>query len=203
MFPSPEIAMPDADVSPVSLPSPWITRFAPLIAPGGRVLDLACGRGRHARWLAGRGWPVLALDRDGEALADLAGVPGIRTLQADVEGGPWPLPGERFAAIVVSRYLHRPLLPRLAASLAPGGVLLYETFMAGNERWGKPSRPDFLLQPGELLEFARSGGLTVVAYEAGRVGSPRPAVMQRLCALQPGPEADSWPLPAVAGDVPA
>jgi len=196
--------------APVSPPSPWITRFAALIPATARVLDLACGGGRHALWLARRGHPVVAVDRDGEALAALAEVPGVETLQADLEGegagspAPWPLAGRSFAAIVVTNYLHRPLLPQLAASLAPGGVLLYETFMAGNERFGKPSRPDFLLQPGELLEFARAQGLTVLAYEAGEVSQPKPAMVQRLVAWKPG-EGEHFPpfppIPAPAAEL--
>jgi SAM-dependent methyltransferase len=164
-------------------PSPWVQRWAALIPKAARstVLDLACGRGRHARHLASLGHPVLALDRDREALAALAGVPGVQTLCADLEAAAWPLPGRRFAGVVVCNYLHRPLLPRLADSLEPGGVLIYETFAVGNERYGRPSNPDFLLRPGELLE-AFGSALTVVAFEQGLVSSPKPAVVQRLCA---------------------
>ena len=161
-------------------------RWAPLIAPGGVVLDLACGAGRHARLLAGRGHPVVAADRDREALADLAGTPGIEPVYADLEkGAPWPLGTRRFAAIVVCNYLHRPLFPQLAAALADGGVLIYETFAAGNERYGRPSNPQFLLQPAELLDAFRRL-LSVVAFEQGRVARPKPAVIQRLCALRGG-----------------
>lgn len=171
-------------------PSAWVVRFAALIPAGGQVLDLACGTGRHSRWLARSGHGVTAVDRDQESLAALAEVPGVTTVAADLEGAPWPLLGRRFDAIVVTNYLHRPLLPLLAQSLEPGGILLYETFMAGNERFGKPSRPEFLLQPGELLEFCREvrldEGLEVVAYEAGQVAEPRPAVVQRLCARRGG-----------------
>ncbi|HET7776396.1 MAG TPA: methyltransferase domain-containing protein [Azospira sp.] len=182
-------------------PSPWIRRFAGLIPPSRAVLDLACGSGRHARWLAQRGHPVLAVDRDGEALATLAEVPGVETLPADLEGAPWPLAGRSFAGIVVTNYLHRPLMPFLAASLEAGGVLLYETFMAGNERFGRPSRPDFLLQPGELLDFAREQGLQVLAYEAGEVSRPKPAMVQRLAAWKPGPGApQAFPIPPALGE---
>jgi SAM-dependent methyltransferase len=163
-------------------PSPWVKRFAVLVASGGNVLDVACGGGRHARHFAVRGHPVEAVDRDAQALAGLAGAPNIVTRCADLEGGPWPYAGRRFAGIVVTNYLHRPLLPLLAAALEPGGALIYETFMLGNEKFGRPSNPDFLLKPGELLEFCR-GRLYVVAFEQGEVSEPKPAVVQRLCAV--------------------
>ena len=148
------------------------------------MLDVACGAGRHARSLAARGHPVLALDRDREALAALAGVKGIEPVYADLEdGSPWPLADRRFAVVIVVNYLHRPLFPALAGALAEGGVLVYETFAAGNERFGKPSNPQFLLRPGELLE-AFAGVLTIVAFEQGRVERPKPALIQRLCALR-------------------
>src|SRR4051794_3893010 len=149
-------------------PSSWIARFAPLIADAGRVLDVACGRGRHARWLAARGHQVLAVDRDPDAIAALETVPNVEARCADLESGAWPLAGERFAAVIVTNYLHRPLFPALLDALAPGGVLIYETFAAGNERYGRPSNPHFLLQPGELLDLVH-GGLRVVAYEDVRV----------------------------------
>ncbi|BBO21055.1 MAG: SAM-dependent methyltransferase [Rhodocyclaceae bacterium] len=162
--------------------SAWVRRHAPLIAPGGRVLDLACGRGRHARLLAGMGFAVEAVDRSGEDLAELAGLPNVATRQADLEGGPWPYAGRAFDGIVVTNYLHRPLFPHLAATLAEGGVLIYETFMSGNERFGRPSNADFLLRSGELLEAFV--GLRVVAFEQGKVALPKPAVVQRLCAVK-------------------
>ena len=160
-------------------PSPWVIRWAPLVRPGGRVLDLACGAGRHARWLAKLGFEVDAVDRDATLFADPP--PGVRLRQADLEAGPWPYAGAAFDAIVVTNYLHRPLLPVLAGALEPGGILLYETFAQGNERFGKPSNPSFLLAPGELLEAVR-GRLRVVAYEDLVVEAPRPAAIQRLCA---------------------
>jgi len=164
-------------------PSAWVERWARLI-PEGEVLDLACGRGRHARLLAALGHDVVAVDRDAEALAALAGVVRVTTRQADLEGGnPWPLPGRRFAGIVVTNYLYRPLFPDLLAALAPGGVLVYETFALGNERYGRPANPHFLLRAGELLD-AFSAELTVVAFEQGYVSAPCPAVIQRLCGIR-------------------
>lgn len=170
----------------VRLPSPWVTRWAGLIPPGGRVLDVAAGEGRHARYLADLGHAVEAVDRDAEALASAAG-PGIVTRQADLENGPWPYAGAAFDGIVVCNYLWRPLLPRILEALAPGGVLIYETFAVGNERHGRPSNPDFLLRPGELLEAVR-GRLAVVAFEQGFVPRPKPAVVQRICAVNAGGE---------------
>ena len=163
-------------------PSPWVCRFAPLFRPGGTILDLACGTGRHARYLAGLGYRVEAVDRNAEALRGLASVPGVTVRAADLEGGPWPYAGQSFDAVVVVNYLHRPLFPRLLAVLADGGVLIYETFAAGNERYGRPGNPDFLLKSGELLELTRSQ-LRVVAYEDLHVEVPRPAMVQRLCAI--------------------
>lgn len=160
-------------------PSPWVVRWASLIRPGGEVLDLACGAGRHARHLAAQGFEVCAVDRDP---ALFPGPPaGVTLVGADLEAGPWPFAGRRFDAIVATNYLHRPLLPVLVDSLEPGGILVYETFARGNERFGKPSNPDFLLAPGELLEAVR-GRLRVVAYEDLVVTVPRPAAVQRLCA---------------------
>ena len=149
--------------------------------PGGAVLDVACGAGRHARLLARLGFEVDAVDREPRLFIDPP--PGVRLLGADLEGGPWPYAGRRFDAIVVTNYLHRPLLPTLAASLEPGGLLVYETFARGNERFGKPSNPAFLLAPGELLEAVR-GRLRVIAFEDLVVDVPRPAAVQRLCARQ-------------------
>ncbi len=160
----------------IAPPSAWVVRWAPLIARG-RALDLACGAGRHARLLAERGLEVVAVDREPREIA------GVRFVQADLEGGNrWPFAGERFTGIVVTNYLHRPLFAHLAESLAPGGVLIYETFMAGNERFGKPSNPEFLLRPGELLAAFRA--LRVVAFEQGPLAVPRPAMIQRLCAVR-------------------
>jgi len=166
----------------ISAPSEWVVHFAPFIPAAGRVLDLACGHGRHARFLAQLGYRVSAADRDEQALASLAGVPGIEVEAADLERGPWPYPNQRFAGIVVANYLHRPLFPRLLESLETGGVLIYETFARGNERYGRPSNPQFLLQPGELLGVV-SGRLRVIAYEDRFVVQPKPALVQRICAV--------------------
>ncbi|MGY2486611.1 class I SAM-dependent methyltransferase [Cupriavidus sp. CP313] len=179
----------------LSAPSAWVARWARLLRPGARVLDLACGSGRHAAWLAARGHPVLAVDRDAEAIAGLPA--GVTGRQADLEQGAWPLAGEApFDAIVVTNYLHRPLWPHLAAALAPGGVWIHETFAAGNETVGKPSRPDFLLRPGELLEVARQYGLRVVAYEDGLVEVPKTAFVQRICAVREAAAGADAPAPA-------
>jgi SAM-dependent methyltransferase len=160
-----------------------VCRFAPHIRAGGSVLDVACGGGRHARYLAALGLQVLAVDIDAAALASLAGVAGVRAETVDLEGAPWPYAGRSFDAVVVTRYLHRPLLVPMVEALAPDGVLIYETFAAGNERFGRPRNPEFLLQPGELLELAR-GCLRVIAYEDLFVESPKPALIQRICAVR-------------------
>ena len=162
-------------------PSPWVQRWAHLIAPGGSALDVACGHGRHMRYLASLGHTVTGVDRLADALASLQGVG--TTVLADIENGPWPLPGKRFDAVVVTNYLWRSLMPTLLDSLADGGVLIYETFAAGNETVGKPSRPDFLLQPGELLRHC--AGLRVVAYEDGFLSAPERFV-QRAVAVREG-----------------
>jgi SAM-dependent methyltransferase len=165
--------------------SSWVRRYAPLI-PGGDVLDLACGNGRHTRHLASLGHSVVAVDRDADALALAAG-PDITTSNIDLEeaGAAWPFGPARFAGIVVTNYLHRPLTAAMIASLAPDGVLIYETFAEGNAQFGKPSNPDFLLKPGELLDWAREQGLRVVAFEEGVVDAPKTAMVQRICAVKP------------------
>jgi len=164
--------------------SAWVVRWAERITPSGRVLDVACGGGRHALYLAGRGFRVDAVDRDAATMAGFSGEPGVTTLCADLEAGPWLYAPGMFSGVVVTNYLHRPLFPHLLAALAPGGILIYETFAAGNERHGRPRNPDFLLAPGELLDVAR-GRLQVVAYEALDVSVPAPAVVQRMCAIAP------------------
>lgn len=166
-------------------PSPWVERFIALARPG-EALDLACGSGRHTRLLAARGHEVLALDRNTESLASAAGA-GVTAMEYDLEaeGSPWPFEAGRFAVIVVTNYLHRPLFAHLARSLRPDGILIYETFAQGNQIYGKPSNPDFLLAPGELLGLAQAGALQVLAYEDGHVERPHPAQVQRLCAAGP------------------
>lgn len=165
-------------------PSPWVENWYRQIAPGGAVLDLACGNGRHARWLAALGYKVLAVDRNETAIAGLSGCAGLTALQLELEGDDWPLAGQRFAGIVVTNYLWRPRLPDVLAMLDTGGVLIYETFMLGNEAYGKPSRPDFLLRPGELRELAKYAGLREIAFEEGYVDTPKPAMRQAICALR-------------------
>ena len=164
-------------------PSPWVVRWASLVAPGGRVLDVASGKGRHARWFAARGHPVDAIDRDSDAIDAIAGVSGIQAVCADIEGGDWPFASASYAGVCVTNYLHRPLFPALLAALAPAGVLIYETFARGNERYGRPSNPDFLLKAGELLDEVR-GRLRVIAYEDVVIEAPRPACIQRICATR-------------------
>lgn len=164
-------------------PSDWVVRFASLIPPRGNVLDVACGQGRHARYLSARGLRVTALDRDREALHALEELPGIGTVCADIESGPWPFPAGDFDAVVVTNYLHRPLFPAIFGALRAGGILIYETFARGNELHGRPSNPAFLLAPGELLERV-PGGFVVAAFEQGTVSRPKPAVIQRLCAVR-------------------
>ncbi|MEQ1682478.1 MAG: class I SAM-dependent methyltransferase [Burkholderiaceae bacterium] len=159
--------------------SAWVRRWSHLVAPGATVLDVACGSGRHLRWFAERGCRVTGVDRDEAALALSRGI--ADTVTADIESGPWPLAGRQFDAVVVTNYLWRELLPTLVGSVAEGGVLLYETFTAGNESVGKPSNPKFLLQPGELLRAAQ--GLRVVAFEEGFATDPERFV-QRLVAVR-------------------
>jgi SAM-dependent methyltransferase len=165
-------------------PSPWVVRHVQSIPARGKVLDLACGSGLHARFLAGLGYPVLAVDRDAEALAGLSTIEGITTRQLDLEGEEWPLAGQVFDGIVVTNYLWRPRLPDVLALLAPGGALIYETFMVGNAAYGKPSNPAFLLQAGELRQLAAAAGLREVEYAEGYVASPKPAMRQAVCAIR-------------------
>jgi SAM-dependent methyltransferase len=167
--------------SPPPRPSPWVQRCAALIAPGGSVLDVACGRGRHSDMLAATGHNVTAIDGDTSRLTPR---PGIEIVEADLEdGSSWPLAGRMFDGIVVTNYLYRPLFPVLIDSLTPDGVLIYETFAIGNEHLGRPRNPDFLLRDGELLK-AVEGKLRVIAYEAGRIDDPAPAIVQRIAAVK-------------------
>jgi SAM-dependent methyltransferase len=167
-------------------PSPWVARFAALVPADGQVLDLACGAGRHARLFLDRGHPVTALDIDVSRLAALGGHAELEVIAADLEdGAKWPLGGRRFAGIVVTNYLHRPLLPMIVDAVAPGGAQIYETFAAGNGHSGRPRNPDHLLRPGELLEAVR-GRLQVVAYENLEIAEPKPAMVQRIVAVNRG-----------------
>lgn len=164
-------------------PSPWIVRFAPLVPAGGEVLDVACGAGRHVRFFLARKHAVTAVDSDVSGLADLRDIPGLTVIEADLESGqPWPLGHRRFAGVIVTNYLHRPLFPTLLRALAPGGALIYETFAAGHERFARPRHPDHLLRRGELLDVVR-GKLRVIAFEDREVKEPMPAGVQRLCAV--------------------
>lgn len=172
--------------------SPWVARFLALVPAGGKVLDAAAGGGRHTRLALTRGLSATAVDRDVSGLADLPARAEI--VEADLEAGPWPFAGRRFDGVIVTNYLHRPLLPHLVAAVAEGGALIYETFAQGNEAFGKPSNPNFLLAPGELLEAVR-GALTVVAYEHGLVETPRPAVIQRIAAVRVSKSAATRLLP--------
>lgn len=171
-------------------PSPWIERYAYLVPASARVLDLAAGTGRHALFFAARGNSVVAVDRDENSLAAIAGRAGIEARVLDLETDRWPLTGEIFDAIVVANYLHRASIPKLFEMLASDGTLLYETFAVGNEAYGRPTNPDFLLREGELLELARER-LTVVAFEQGLSSNrDKPAVIERIAAVGP---ARAWP----------
>ncbi len=174
---------------PAPNPSPWLQRWAHLLPAGATVLDVACGSGRHLRWLADHGHRPTGIDRDTAALAacaDLAIAGQAELIDADIENGLWPCPGRTFGAVVVTNYLWRPLWPQLIDALAPGSVLIYETFADGNQTVGKPSRADFLLKPGELL--SRCAGLRIVAFEDGFIDAPARFV-QRIVAVRPLPGA--------------
>ncbi len=174
--------MPDPSVRAAAPPpSPWVCRWTPLLPAGASVLDVACGSGRHMRWFAERGHPVTGIERDPAALA--AAQTWGQVIEADIESSPWPLAGQRFGAVVVTHYLWRPLLPAILDAVAPGGVLIYETFAVGNESVGKPSRPDFLLRPGELLALCAGPDWRVIAYEDGFEPAPERFV-QRIAAVR-------------------
>lgn len=177
-------------------PSPWVRRHLALVPerPGGaRVLDLACGHGRHLRWLAslGRGLRLTGIDRDADAIASLRDLP-VEGLVADLEGPAWPLAGRDFDAVIVTNYLWRPRMADTAACVAPGGVLLWETFAQGQASVGRPARADFLLRPGELIDLARAAGLRVIAYEDGFLDAPARFV-QRVAAVREMPAGASSP----------
>ena len=182
---------PSATHAGIVAPSPWVRRWSHLVPAGADVLDVACGSGRHVRWFADRGCRVTGVDRDAAAVEPLRGMAEV--LVADIENGPWPLDGRRFGAVVVTNYLWRPLLPTIVGSVADGGVLVYETFAAGNESVGKPSNPHFLLRPGELLQAV--AGLRVVAFEDGFASQPDRYV-QRIAAVRSADPLARWPLDA-------
>jgi len=165
----------------IDSPSPWVCRWASLIRSGGRVLDVACGHGRHLRYLKSLGFAVVGVDRDETVLAVLKGLGGVEVQIADIEAGPWPFAPGVFDGVVVTNYLHRPIFPNLVGALRPGGLLIYETFALGNERYGRPSNPAFLLRPNELLHSLKP--LAVIAFEQGLVSAPKTAVIQRVCAV--------------------
>lgn len=158
-------------------PSDWVGKYLAEIRPAGKVLDVACGDGRHANWLAAKGFRVSAVDRDRSPELSSA----VSFTLADIESAPWPYAEEQFDAVIVTNYLHRPLFGAIMESVGPAGLLIYETFATGNEKYGRPSRPEFLLHEGELLEVVR-GKMTVIAYEHGYVEYPKPAIVQRLAA---------------------
>lgn len=164
-------------------PSSWLVRWAHLVPAGAQVLDLACGRGRHARWLAARGCQVSAIDRDAEALAALAGLERITARLADLEGDTWPIEDGGYDAVVVTNYLYRPRVAALVQALRAGGVLLYETFMVGNEQYGRPRSPQFLLRENELLEVF-GASLATIAFEQGAVDRPDRAIVQRYVGIR-------------------
>ena len=165
--------------------SPWVRRFASQIPKDGLVLDLACGAGRHAHFLADMSYSVLAVDQD-VTLIEQNRNPLITSKAMNLESAEWPLDGLEFSGIVVANYLYRPHWDQLPKMLANGGVLIYETFAQGNAQFGKPSNPNFLLNPGELLNLAARHGLKVLAYEDIYQDEPKPAMVQRLCALKEG-----------------
>ena len=171
-------------------PSAWIVRWSHLLAPQSTVLDVACGSGRHVQWFTDHGHSVTGIDLNIDHAREC--LPSTELVGADMENDPWPLAANgqvrTFGAVVVTNYLWRPLMPVVLSSVAPGGVLLYETFATGNEKLGRPARPDFLLRPGELLRTCAS--LQVVAYENGFLDNP-PRFVQRIAAIRPLNEASS------------
>ena len=168
----------------IESPSPWVCRWAGLIRHGGRVLDVACGHGRHLRYLRSLGFSAVGVDRDVGVRPLLDATAGVEFHVADIESGAWPFAPGEFDGVVVTNYLHRPLFATLVAALRPGGMLVYETFAAGNERYGRPSNPDFLLRAGELIEMTRP--LELIGFEQGLISVPKQAVVQRVCAVRSG-----------------
>ncbi len=178
----------------IDSPSSWVCRWAGLIRPGGRVLDVACGHGRHLRYLESLGFAVVGVDRDEAAVGAFKGVGGVEIHVADIEAGSWPFAAAAFDGVIVTNYLWRPLFRNLVDALRSGGVLIYETFALGNERYGRPSNPAFLLRPNELLHSVEP--LAVVAFEQGLIAAQKPAVIQRMCAVR----GERWPAPLDAGE---
>ena len=168
--------------------SPWVQRWAESVPSGSRVLDVACGEGRHARLFAARGCEVTAVDRDAALVQALAANPNIEVVVADLESAAWPFKKAQFDAIVVTNYLHRPLFAALSTALAPNALLIYETFAAGNAEFGRPSNPDFLLRPRELLDIFEND-LRILAFEDGLVALPKPAMVQRIAARKAAPRS--------------
>lgn len=168
-------------------PSPWVAHFLAGAPPESRVLDLACGTGRHTRLALQNGHSVTAIDRDTSRLGNLAGHPNVEAMAADLEdGSPLPQASRQFGAVIVTNYLWRPILPAICAAVAPDGVLIYETFALGHERLGgRPSNPAFLLEPNELAEAALAGGLTLIDFEQVREDRPWPRIVQRIAAVGP------------------
>jgi SAM-dependent methyltransferase len=177
----------------IGVPSAWVVRWLARARPGARVLDFACGGGRHTRLARAAGFAVLGVDRDPKALSVADGT-GIETRQEDLEAGRWSFAAERFAAVICTHYLFRPRLDLLLSLLAPGGLWIHETFARGNARYGRPASPAFLLRPGELVAAAGRAGLHVLAFEDGYVGSPRPACLQRIAAVRPPFDPEAVPL---------
>lgn len=178
--------------------SRWVARWLAATDPGALVLDFACGAGRHARHAALRGATVIAADRDIRGVAAIGAssvLPGrILPVALDLEAHPWPFAPGSFDAVIVANYLFRPRLALLCALLRPGGMLICETFAHGNARYGRPSNPDYLLRPGELLDVARGAGLGVIAFEDGFAAAPRAARIQRICAIRPPVTYERVPL---------
>lgn len=168
-------------------PSPWVAHYLAAIAPGATVLDMACGTGRHTRLAVAQGLRVTAVDRDISRLGDIAGNPAVEAIGADLEdGSPFPVAGGTFGGVIVTDYLWRPILPAICAAVAADGVLIYETFAVGHERLGgRPSNPEFLLRPNELLDAAIAAGLVVIAFEQAREERTRPRIVQRIAAVGP------------------
>ncbi len=164
--------------------SAWVRRFLAGAPPGGQILDVACGGGRHLRLALAQGYAVVGVDRDLSGVADLAGTPGLELVAADLEDGrPFPFRGCTFAGVMVTNYLWRPILPDIVRCVSSNGVLIYETFALGNERFGRPGNPEFLLRPGELME-AVHGKLVPIAFEHVTLSAPH-RVVQRIAAVGP------------------